>query len=77
MACKYKDIFGKPGTGAHKYRFGGVAVVDLALTLLIAYVITYFTEIPLLVTMVSLLLLGIFFHWVFCVKTATNVYLGI
>jgi len=31
--CKYKDIFGKPNTGAHKYRFLGVAIIDVILTI--------------------------------------------
>ena len=27
--CQYKDIFGKPGEGAHSYRVANVAVVDV------------------------------------------------
>lgn len=31
---KYKDIFGKPMTGLHKYRIFDIAVVDVAATIL-------------------------------------------
>jgi len=28
MSCPYKNLFGAEGTGAHSYRFMGLAVVD-------------------------------------------------
>ena len=37
--CKYKDIFGKVGEGAHSVRFFNFAVVDTLLTLVLAYII--------------------------------------
>jgi hypothetical protein len=37
--CKYKDIFGKPGTGVHAHRVFGLASVDVALTVLLAIVL--------------------------------------
>ena len=42
MLCKYKDILGKPKEGLHKYRFFGVAVVDVILTIIVALIISYF-----------------------------------
>ena len=39
MFCKYKNILGEPKKGLHNYRFLGVAVVDLLLTILLAYII--------------------------------------
>jgi len=32
--AKYKDIFGKPGTGAHSYRILNIAVVVVFLTVI-------------------------------------------
>jgi hypothetical protein len=42
--CKYKNILGKPGTGVHSYRFMNIAIVDVLLTLLLAFVISYYTK---------------------------------
>ena len=39
--CKYKDIFGKVGEGAHSVRFFNFAVVDTFLTFVLAYIINY------------------------------------
>ena len=75
--CRYQDIFGKPGEGMHAYRFGGVALVDLLATLIIAYVITLITKIPYTLTLVTLLLLGFILHWLFCVPTSVMEYLNI
>ena len=35
--CIYKDIFGIPKKGVHKYRIFNIAFVDLLLTILLAY----------------------------------------
>ena len=74
---KYKDIFGKPRTGIHKYRFFDVAIIDVIGTIIIACIITYITEIPLLMTTSSLLKLGFILHIIFGVETNTTKYLGI
>ena len=39
MLCKYKDILGKVGQGVHSYRLFGIAIVDVLLTILGAYII--------------------------------------
>ena len=36
---KYKDIFGKPGKGIHRFSVCNLAVVDILLTFLLAKVI--------------------------------------
>jgi hypothetical protein len=36
----YKDMFGKPGEGAHAHRLFGVAIVDVILTLILALIIS-------------------------------------
>ena len=73
---KYKDIFGKPGEGIHKYRFLGTAISDYLLTILAAVIITYFTKIPLVLTTIFAFVLGIVFHVIFGVETNTTRYLG-
>ena len=72
-----KDIFGKPGEGLHKYRFGNVAWVDTIITITFAYIIAYFTSVPLTLLIIIFLLLAIVLHWLFCVPTSVNKYIGI
>ena len=74
---QYKDIFGKVGTGAHQYRFLNTALVDYSLTILGAILITYLTDIPLVLTTIGLFILGILLHYLFGVETNTLKYLGI
>mgnify|MGYP001288845905 CR=1 FL=1 len=74
---EYKDIFGVIGKGVHKYRFLNTAIVDYILTILGAILITYLTGIPLILTTVGLLILGIILHYFFGVQTNTLNYLGI
>ena len=70
--CKYKDIFGKPGKGVHSYRFMNIAVVDVAATLLVAFLIAYFTKRPFLNVSIILFILGIISHRLFCVTTTVD-----
>jgi hypothetical protein len=73
MLCQYKNIFGKPNTGLHKYRIFNIAIVDVILTIIFAYFIylalpkyNYFC------ILFFLFLLGIFFHRLFCVRTTID-----
>ena len=70
--CKYKHIFGEPGEGAHKYRILNIAIVDVTLTVLLAYVISYFSGTTLLYVIPSVFLLGIVLHRLFCVRTTVD-----
>lgn len=72
MLCKYKDVFGVPGHGVHAYRFLGVAVVDLALTILVAALIGWDNFFS---TFAILLILSVCIHLLFCVDTALIKYL--
>ena len=65
----YKDIFGKPGTGVHQYKFKGTSLVDYFLTIIGAFIITYYTDIPLVITTIGLLLIGIIFHYLVGLRT--------
>lgn len=39
MFCQYKDIFGKVNEGVHSIRIINIAIVDVILTLVLAYII--------------------------------------
>jgi hypothetical protein len=73
--CKYKDVLGIPGKGVHSYRFMGVAIVDVGMTLLLAFLISYFTKYKFLNVSIILFLLGIILHRLFCVRTTIDKFL--
>ena len=68
MTCPYREIFGRPGEGLHKYRIGGLAVVDLALTAGLAIAVAR-TWLGALVVFCLLLVLATATHEYFCVNT--------
>ena len=70
--CKYKDVFGKPGEGAHKYRVFNIAIVDTLLTVLLAYIIAYFSGISLMYVIPGTFFFGIVLHRLFCVRTTVD-----
>jgi hypothetical protein len=70
--CKYKDIFGKPGTGVHSYRLFGIAIVDLLMTLAFAWFLSVYTELTFFGASLFMIVVGIVFHRVFCVDTTLN-----
>ena len=74
---KYKDIFGEAGKGVHSYRFLNTALLDYILTILGAILLTYLTDIPLVLTTIGLLVLGLILHYLFGVNTNSLKYLGI
>ena len=73
---KYKNIFGYPGTGVHQYKFKGTAIVDYVLTIAGAFIITYYTDIPLVITTIGLLLLGIILHYLFGIRSQAIQYIS-
>jgi hypothetical protein len=70
--CKYKDIFGSPSTGVHSYRLGNLAIVDIIMTLIAAYLIAIMFNFKFIYTLLVLFILGIFLHRVFCVRTTID-----
>lgn len=76
MLCQYKDILGKPGQGIHSYRIFNIAIVDVILTIIGAYVIyLFFPKINYFVILILFFTLGIVLHKIFCVKTTIDKYL--
>lgn len=84
--CRYKDIFGKPNEGAHRFRIGPFAAVDLLGTIAIAFLLCYllsysssdsanWQQFALILT--ALFLLGESLHVLFCVSTPVTRQLGL
>lgn len=70
--CKYKNIFGIPGQGPHSYRIFNIAIVDVILTIILAYIISYIFKISFVKTSITLFILGILLHRLFCVRTTID-----
>ena len=70
--CKYRNALGVPGKGAHSIRLGDVAIVDVIMTLLGAYIIAYFTRTSFAWTAAGFFILGIILHRLFCVRTTID-----
>lgn len=74
---KFKNIFGIPGKGAHSYRILNTAMVDYLLTIILSFVTSYLTGIPVVLTTIFWLIVGIVLHILFGVKTTTLKYFGV
>lgn len=70
--CKYKDLLGKPGTGFHSFRIGGIAVGDTIFVFICCIIISYLFDYSLLITTLGIFLLGIIVHRMFCVRTTVD-----
>jgi apolipoprotein N-acyltransferase len=73
--CKYKDIFGAPGTGAHSLKIGGIALIDTLLVFIFAYFLSRWLDRSYWLMLGWLFLLGIVSHRLFCVRTTVDKYL--
>jgi hypothetical protein len=70
--CKYNNILGEPGKGIHSYRLFGVAIADVTMTVIAAALISYFLKYSFILTLITLFILGIVLHKIFCVKTTID-----
>jgi hypothetical protein len=71
--CKYKNIFGKVGEGIHSYRIFNIAVADVLLTILGAFIIKFFLpKYKFFVILLILFASGIILHRMFCVRTTID-----
>ena len=72
--CRYKNMFGKPNTGIHTYRLFNISIIDVLLTIILAWLIKHLilpsTEIVeiLFICFMS----GIIVHRIFCVRTTID-----
>lgn len=71
MSCPYKNVLGVPGQGSHIHVFG-IAIVDVIMTIIGAFVLSYLFKWNFIYTMIVLFLLGIIAHRVFCVRTTID-----
>ena len=73
MFCKYNNIFGNVRKGLHSYRIYDLAIIDIILTILAAYIIKkYYNFENFIFICIKLFLLGIIFHRIFCVRTTID-----
>lgn len=72
MACAFKNMFGEVGTGVHSVRVFNLAIVDVISTVVGAYFISKFWGFSFINTLVSLFLVGIILHRIFCVRTTID-----
>ena len=70
--CKYKNILGVPDKGIHSYRLFGVAIADVIMTIIGAFLISKFYNYSFFYTLLFLFVLGIILHRIFCVRTTID-----
>jgi len=77
MTClyKYRHIFGKENEGLHSYRLFGIAIVDFAMTVIFAFIISYYFNYNIIFIFILLMLLAIVLHYIFGVNTTINKFL--
>jgi uncharacterized membrane protein YcaP (DUF421 family) len=70
--CKYKNSLGIPNKGIHSYRLFGLAIADVIMTIILALIISYFSKWNVIYVLLTLFVLGIFLHRLFCVRTTID-----
>lgn len=68
-------MFGAPKTGLHSIRVFDIAIVDVIMTLVGAYLLSFIFKIKLIYTLVGLFTFGIICHRLFCVRTTVDKFL--
>lgn len=73
MLCPYKDLLGKVGEGVHSYRVANIAIVDVIMTIVAAFILHFlYPKYSVLSIAIVLFLLGIILHRLFCVRTTID-----
>lgn len=70
--CQYKNLLGEPNTKLRKFRIFDISVIDVLVVLVVCYFISFYTKIPLWITLVVVFILGIIIHRAFCVRTRVD-----
>ena len=70
--AKYKDILGKPRVGIHSYRFFDMAILELVMIVIVAFITSYIFKTTFLISLLIWFLLGIILHRLFCVRTTID-----
>ncbi len=71
MLCQYRDSLGVPNKGPHRHILG-IAAFDLVSTILIGYIIWFYTRINPWVLAIAIAIITIAVHRLFCVNTTVN-----
>ena len=69
--CKYKNALGAPNKGV----LFNIAIVDVLLTILLAYILSIVLKISFILTLVMSFTAGILLHRLFCVDTTIDKWL--
>jgi len=69
--CQYKNSLGVPDKGVHFHVFG-IAIIDVIMTIVGGYFLSYFFKWNFLWTVLILFLIGIICHRIFCVRTTVD-----
>jgi hypothetical protein len=69
---KYKDIIGKPGEGAHSYRFLGFAVVDTVTVIIVALLVAWYFKWNVWYTLAAFFISGVLIHRLFGVRSTVD-----
>lgn len=76
MFCEYSNIFGKPNEGLHSIRLFDIAIIDVILTIMAAYLLNIILGgNNFILILIVLFASGIFLHRLFCVRTTVDKYL--
>ena len=76
MFCKYSNLLGEINKGIHSIRFFNIAIIDVILTIIVAYLINLkLKKFSYPTVLTSLFLLGIIMHRIFCVRTTIDKFL--
>ena len=69
---KYKNAFGKPGEGLRRFRIFNIAIYDVLVTMIIVYLLCWFTKLPYWNSLFVIFILGIIVHIMFQVRTGVD-----
>jgi hypothetical protein len=70
--CAYKNALGIPGQGIHSYRIFNIAIMDVIMTIIGAYIFSLIFRTSFLYTLIGLFIFGIILHQLFCVRTTID-----
>jgi len=80
--CKYANALGEPGKGVHSIRLFNIAIVDVLSTIALAFLFAIFFKYAIkleatflsifFITSLSLFIIGIILHRLFCVRTTID-----
>lgn len=80
--CKYANALGEPRKGVHSIRLFNIAIVDVLSTIALAFLFAIFFKYAIklkatflsifFISLVSLFILGIILHRLFCVRTTID-----